>query len=155
MKIVNDDPWSAVSRPATEADWNAISHTDRRKPSQEKLDADAAEDREKYDPTKGMGWGEKALVNVGAGIDSAWQGAKQLVGQGESDEAIKEKRRIDQHLADQTTGGGLLQVAGEIAPTIPWGSVPVPWLPVGEVAARYGSEPDRCRRWAAVQPQAL
>ena len=72
-------------------------------------------------PTDDMGWGEKALVNVGAGMDSAWQGAKQLVGQGAGDEALKEKRRIDAELADKTMGGGLLQMAGEIAPSIPLG----------------------------------
>lgn len=60
----------------------------------------------------------KALANLGAGFDTAWQGAKQLVGQGEGDAAIKEKRKADEALADVTTGGGLLQIAGEALPTM-------------------------------------
>ncbi|HXS29694.1 MAG TPA: hypothetical protein VN755_02575, partial [Steroidobacteraceae bacterium] len=84
------------------------------------------------DPTEGMSWGQKALTNVGAGMDTAWQGAKQLVGQGMTDEELREKRKIDEHLAAQTTGGGALQLAGEIAPTIPLG------LGAGSLAARGG-----------------
>jgi len=84
------------------------------------------------DPTEGMGWGEKALVNLGAGFDTAWQGVKQIAGQGMSDEELKEKRRIDKHLADKTTGGGLIQVAGEVLPTIPLG------MGAGALAGRAG-----------------
>jgi len=84
------------------------------------------------DPTEGMSWGQKALTNVGAGMDTAWQGAKQLVGQGMTDEELREKRKIDEHLAAQTTGGGALQLAGEIAPTIPLG------LGAGAAAGRMG-----------------
>ncbi len=87
-------------------------------------------DKELYDPTSGMSWGEKALANVGAGMDTAWQGAKQLVGGGPSDDDLAEKRRIDAHLADKTTGGGALQLAGEVAPSIPLG------MGAGAAAAR-------------------
>ncbi len=75
----------------------------------------------KVDPTEGMSYGQKALANLGAGIDSAWQGAKQLVGQGMTDEELREKRRIDAQLADATTGGTLMQIAGEVLPTVPIG----------------------------------
>jgi hypothetical protein len=91
-----------------------------------------APDPSQYDPTEGMSWGHKALVNLGAGIDTTWQGAKQLVGQGMTDEQLQEKRRMDQHLADQTAGGGLIQLAGEIAPTIPLG------MGAGAAATRIG-----------------
>jgi len=80
--------------------------------------ADLAADTEKYDPTKGMGWGQKALANVGAGMNALGQGAKQLVGAGAGDEAEAERRAIDAHLAAKTAGGGALQLAGEIAPTL-------------------------------------
>ena len=94
------------------------------------------------DPTSGMGWGHKALVNVGAGLDSAWQGAKQLVGQGPSDEDLLEKRRIDQHLADKTRGGGLLQIAGEVLPTIPLGmGAGLGARAVGGLAGRMAASP--------------
>lgn len=76
---------------------------------------------QKFDPTEGMSWGEKALANIGAGIDTTWQGAKQLVGQGMSDEELLEKRKRDKALADATFGGGVIQALGEIAPTIPLG----------------------------------
>ena len=71
-----------------------------------------------YDPTAEMNWGEKALVNFGAGIDTTWQGAKQLVGKGMSDAELQQKREIDKNLAEKTGGGGLLQLAGEIAPSL-------------------------------------
>lgn len=76
---------------------------------------------ERYDPTEGMGYAARAMTNLGAGLDSAWQGAKQLVGQGGTDEELREKRRIDKRLADSTTGGTLLQIAGEVLPSVPLG----------------------------------
>jgi len=111
---------------------------------QSRLDRHAATPKAKppaektYDPTEGMGWGEKALVNLGAGIDTTWQGAKQLAGQGMSDEELDEKRRIDKHLAEQTTGGGLIQTAGAIAPAIPLGmaaTMAAPLVGAGALAA--------------------
>lgn len=61
---------------------------------------------------------ERALTNVGAGMDTAWQGAKQLFGGGSSDEELADQRRMKAQLAEGTTGGGLLQLAGEVAPTL-------------------------------------
>jgi hypothetical protein len=57
------------------------------------------------------------LANIGAGMNSAYQGAKQLVGMGETDEQIKERRRLDQKLAEGQTGGWLAQMGGELAAT--------------------------------------
>jgi hypothetical protein len=56
-------------------------------------------------------------------MDTAWQGAKQLgakvgLGSGVSDEELTEQRRVKGELAEGTTGGSLLQIAGEIAPTL-------------------------------------
>lgn len=65
-----------------------------------------------------MNWGEKALVNIGAGMDNLVQGAKQLFGSGMSDEQLREKRAFDSAAADETTGGKLLQIGGEVAPTM-------------------------------------
>lgn len=87
-------------------------------------------DKELYDPTAGTSWGQRALENVGAGMDSAVQGVKQIFGGGPSDEDLQEKRRFDQHLADKTFGGGALQLAGEVAPSVPLG------LGAGAAAAR-------------------
>lgn len=79
--------------------------------------------------TEGSNWGERMLINAGAGFDSAIQGGKQLaskigIGQGISDEDLKEKRARDSALADTTTGGRFAQIAGEAAPTlvVPFGT---------------------------------
>lgn len=68
-------------------------------------------------------WAERAITNIGAGMDTAWQGAKQLggmvgLGSGVSDEELAEQRRMKGQLAEGTTGGGLLQTAGEVLPTL-------------------------------------
>jgi hypothetical protein len=95
-----------------------------------KLEANLAEDRERYDPTAGMGAGEKVLANIGAGMASAWQGARQIIPglKSPTDEEVREKRELDKHLAEKTqlgigadwmpSAGSALQVAGEIAPTL-------------------------------------
>lgn len=79
--------------------------------------------------TEGENWGTRALINTGAGFDTALQGIKQLggkigIGGGVTDEEIKDKRERDKALADTTTGGGILQTLGEAAPTmiIPFGT---------------------------------
>jgi hypothetical protein len=67
-------------------------------------------------------YAERALTNLGAGFDTAWQGAKQLgqkvgIGGGVGDEELRESRRMKGELAEGTTGGSLFQLAGEVAPT--------------------------------------
>jgi hypothetical protein len=97
---------------------------------QAKVKAQEAEDRERYDPTKGLSKTEKVLINLGAGVDTAWQGFKQIAPgfKGMSDEELREKRERDKRLAKSTeTGAGadwvpsigsVLQFAGEVAPSL-------------------------------------
>lgn len=80
--------------------------------------------------TEGTSNAERLLINAGAGFDSAIEGGKQLlskvgIGQGISDDDLREKRARDSALADTTTGGGLAQIAGEAAPTfiVPFGAL--------------------------------
>lgn len=84
----------------------------------EAVKAQQGEDRRQYDPAKGMTPLQRGLANVGAGMSSAWEGAKQLVGQGEGDEATAERRRTDEGLAKTIPGGGLLQIGGELLPAV-------------------------------------
>jgi hypothetical protein len=105
---------------------------------QAKVEAQRAKDREEFDPAKGMSWGQKAIVNLGAGFDQAYTGVRQLgtdmFGSPEDSARVRaevaEKRRINQDLASKTTGGGLLQLAGEVAPLM--------LIPGGAVAANTG-----------------
>jgi hypothetical protein len=92
--------------------------------------ADQEQDRATYDPTVGMGAGAKTLANIGAGMSNAWEGLKQITPgvKGMSDEQLREKRAIDQRLAEKTdlgiapdwapTAGSALQFAGEMAPSL-------------------------------------
>lgn len=85
-----------------------------------------------YDPTEGMSRTQRVLANIGAGMADLGMGARQLwtdmTGTPEQQAAIKaevdEKKRRDKALAESTTGGSLLQIAGNVAPTlaIPVGS---------------------------------
>lgn len=70
-------------------------------------------------------WAQRMAANVGAGFDTAYEGAKQLIGRGGSDEQIKADRALKEQLAEGTTGGGIGQIVGEVAPTlaIPAGAV--------------------------------
>src|SRR5262245_41208387 len=72
---------------------------------QEKVAATREQMRAELDPTAGMSGLDKARANIGAGMANAWEGAKQLVGQGSSDEDILEKRRFDKQLAEKTDLG--------------------------------------------------
>lgn len=105
---------------------------------QEKVRAQEAADRAEYDPAKGMSWAGKALANLGAGFDQAITGVRQLstdIFGSDEDSAraraeVAEKRALNTKLADSTTGGGVLQFAGEVAPSL--------LLPGGAVAANTG-----------------
>lgn len=71
-----------------------------------------------------MGWGERALANVGAGFSNFGQGVRQLaskvgIGAGPSDDELRDQRLRNEELRAAMTGGGALQVVGEVAPTIP------------------------------------
>lgn len=67
---------------------------------------------------EGIGPLEKLLINYGAGTDSLIKGAKGLFGFGPDDAEIADKRERDRALADNTVGGSIAQLAGEIAPTL-------------------------------------
>src|SRR5262245_41273872 len=62
---------------------------------QAKVAATREQMRGELDPTEGMSALDKVRANIGAGMASTWEGAKQLVGQGSSDEEIEAKRAID------------------------------------------------------------
>ena len=79
----------------------------------------AADERARFDEAeKARPWYQRAAINLGAGIDTTYQGAKQLLGGGMDDEALEEKRAIDERAAELIPGGGALQIAGEVAPTL-------------------------------------
>lgn len=67
------------------------------------------------------GW-QKPLVNLGAGLDTFWQGAKQLfpsvLGKGPSDAELKESRAFKEAAAEGQPLGGLTQFVGESLPTM-------------------------------------
>lgn len=83
-------------------------------------------DTVKIDPTEGMSKTDKVLANIGAGMSDLAQGAQQLwtdmTGSDAEKAAMKQeveqKRARDKQLADATTGGSALQVAGGIIPTL-------------------------------------
>lgn len=91
---------------------------------QAKVEAQRAEDAKRYAPESKS----PVLENLGAGIDSAVQGFKQLMPgmKGMTDEQLQEKRTIDKGLAEKTqlgigadwmpTAGSALQFAGEMLP---------------------------------------
>ena len=95
-----------------------------------KLMENQAQDRKTYDPNVGVGAGEKTLQNLGAGFSSFVQGAKQVIPglKSPTDEDVREKRGIDQRLAEGSdlgigpdwapTAGRALQFAGETLPTL-------------------------------------
>lgn len=77
-----------------------------------------ARDNEGFAPTAGMSLSERLDANLGAGIDTAVQGIKQVFGGGPSDEELLAKRARDEQLAKSTTGGGITQVVGESLPYV-------------------------------------
>lgn len=99
------------------------------------------------DPTEGMSTSQKILANIGSGMADLGLGARQLFASdkpeglndlvsGDSpkkrlEREVEEKRRIDKPLANSVTGGGALQVAGSVLPTLA-----VPALPLAMNAGR-------------------
>ena len=59
------------------------------------------------------------LANLGAGFDNVWQGVKQLVGQGDDDATIEDRRKLKQKLAEGRFGGGATQFVGEMLVSAP------------------------------------
>jgi hypothetical protein len=104
--------------------WANVAHKEAgaKREAAIKQDQDATAAARRQDEAS-RGFGERALINLGAGFDTAWQGAKQLgakvgLGGGVSDEELTESRRLKQEAAEGTTGGSLIQLAGEVAPTL-------------------------------------
>lgn len=88
-----------------------------------RIDMDTERARLQQEAAESGSWLDRARANIGAGFDSTFQGARQLAskvgfGSGPTDDEIREKRSRDQALARGTTGGGALQVVGEVAPTL-------------------------------------
>lgn len=89
-------------------------------------------DTQRTNPAEGMSRTQRVLANIGAGMAGLGTGVRQLVtdmtGTPEQQAAIAaevdDKKRRDKALAESTTGGSLLQIAGNVAPTlaIPVGS---------------------------------
>lgn len=109
-----------------------------------------------YDPTEGMSGTEKVLANVGAGMADLGLGARQLysgVFGNETDQAkiaeeVAEKRRMDERLANATTGGKALQIAGNVIPTLA--------IPAGGLARGVGAVARQMPAFAGrVLPRAL
>jgi hypothetical protein len=106
-------------------------HAEKQANFDRKVKADKAAMQAQFDKDEAdRPWLERMNTNLGAGFDTAIQGGKQLlnkvgIGQGVSDEELKESRAIKQKLADSTTFGGVAQGFGEAAPTmlIPGGVV--------------------------------
>lgn len=122
----------------------------------QRVAAETERARKEYDPTKDMSGWDKTFANIGAGMANFGQGARQLgamvgIGEGPSDEEIKEKRALDEQLAEGTqagidyTGPGAdyvprlgkaLQFVGEAAPTLAIPGVGVVGN-VGRVATKF------------------
>jgi hypothetical protein len=99
-----------------------------------------------YDPSSAewqrrYGPGEAGvLANIGAGIASLSQGVQQIagmfgIGDGVSDEDVREKRRIDEQAAGDSWTNKGLQLAGEVGPTmaIPVGAAARPLMAGGKI----------------------
>jgi hypothetical protein len=110
--------------PNTAWKWANQFHAEAKGKREQAIKADQEATREAFKRDEAARpFHERALINIGAGMDTAWQGAKQLgakvgLGSGVSDEELTEQRRVKGELAEGTTGGSLLQIAGEIAPTL-------------------------------------
>lgn len=99
--------------------WAKQFHAERMAKRQKAIQDEEAATREQFRRQEAeRPWLEKAVTNIGAGMDTLWQGAKQLVGAGPSEEELRDKRERDAMLSEVTPGGGALQVAGQILPTL-------------------------------------
>jgi len=109
-------------------EWGEQTHAEG-----ERLSARHAERGEaspEFDATAGMSLMDKTRANLGAGFDTAWQGAKQILPglKGPSDADLEESRADKARLAQSTetgagaswvpSAGSALQFAGEMAPSL-------------------------------------
>jgi hypothetical protein len=95
-----------------------------------------------FDPTAGMSTGDKILANIGAGMADLGTGVRGLYtdmfGSEDQKRAMEQevarKREMDKRLSGSVTGGGLLQAAGGILPTLA-----IPGIPVAAGAGRLAT----------------
>jgi hypothetical protein len=122
--------------------WANAAHKEAGVKREAAVKADADAEKARFEKSESeRSWGDRAIQNLGAGFDTARQGARQLgkmvgIGEGVSDEELQDTRRLKRALAERTTGGGLAQIAGEVLPTVA--------LPMGAAgglakAAMYGA----------------
>jgi hypothetical protein len=107
-------------------------------------------------------WLQRAAINLGAGLDTAWQGTKQLFGGGPDDAELTEQRRLKAEAAKNMTGGGFIQGVGETLPTavVPGGAGLKAAMKVGAAAGGLGGamQPvtsDESRLWNTAGGTAL
>lgn len=100
------------------------------KVSQETLEAQRAADREEYNPTKGMGTGERLLAGIGGGMLDIAQGAGNMLGLVD-DETIAEREKLDAPL-EATRAGGAGKFVGR---TVATGVATLPLSLLGTPAA--------------------
>lgn len=81
-------------------------------------------------PTEGMTGGQKVAANVGAGMMDFGMGIQQTMGMATAEDA-REKMARDRMLAEDTTGGTALQIAGAALPTAPLMAIPGMQGPAG------------------------
>jgi hypothetical protein len=97
---------------AAKADGNEPAYMELRQ-----MLADAYREENVGAATSGMGTGERVAANLGAGMMDLAMGARQSLGMASGEDA-RQKALIDAELAESTTGGSALQVAGNILPTL-------------------------------------
>ncbi|HSJ40322.1 MAG TPA: hypothetical protein VK955_04640, partial [Xanthobacteraceae bacterium] len=88
--------------------------------------ADMTREGGQADPLAGMSWLHKAAANMGAGMADVFEAGKQRLGMASAptDADVREKRALDERLAEGTGGGKFLQVVGQAAPLLPVGLIP-------------------------------
>jgi hypothetical protein len=97
--------------------WANAAHKEAGVKREAAIKADQEKTRADFERSEGeRSYLQRAATNVGAGLDTVWEGAKQRFGKGAGDESLQEGRRLKRALAAQTTGGGLWQTAGEVLP---------------------------------------
>src|SRR5580765_1832288 len=117
--------------PNTAWDWANQYHAEAGAKREQAVKADQAATGERFKADEAARpWWEKTAINLGAGMDTAIEGGKLLlakagIGEGVSDEELRESRRVKEGAAEAAPYyGRLAQIAGEAAPAalIPMGA---------------------------------
>lgn len=134
--------------PGTAWQWaNAHVAQTRQATTRQRADAETERKRLLKEEAASMSTGQRALANVGAGLNNLYTGARQLFGAKIPDEEIRAMRERNDALAESSdmgvlpdwmpTAGKALQVAGEVAPTL---VVPAGGFVRGAQAAGRGAQ---------------